>query len=167
MSWLSRLVWSSIGAKALMAITGVVLVAFLVGHMVGNLQIFGPPDAINSYAVLLHSKPALLVVVRLSLLTCLALWAELSQLQMLMRLYRQATRDPLTNLFNRRALMGRLEEEIERSNRYGRELSVLLFDLDKFKRVNDTLGHLAGDAVLRHFSGVVEKALRRSDLVGR
>lgn len=103
----------------------------------------------------------------LGLLLSLALWAQMSQLQMLLRLYRQATRDPLTGLLNRRALMGRLAEEMERSERYKRELTVLLFDLDKFKRVNDTLGHLAGDAVLRHFSGVVEKALRRSDLVGR
>ena len=103
----------------------------------------------------------------LGLLLTLALWSQMSQLQMLLRLYRQATRDPLTGLLNRRALMGRLAEEMERSERYKRELTVLLFDLDKFKRVNDTLGHLAGDAVLRHFAGVVEKALRRSDLVGR
>ncbi|RLA38207.1 MAG: GGDEF domain-containing protein [Gammaproteobacteria bacterium] len=103
----------------------------------------------------------------LGLLLSLALWAQMSQLQMLLRLYRQATRDPLTGLFNRRALMGRLDEEMERSERYKRKLTVLLFDLDKFKRVNDTLGHLAGDAVLRHFAKVVEAALRRSDLVGR
>jgi diguanylate cyclase (GGDEF)-like protein len=103
----------------------------------------------------------------LGLLLSLALWAQMSQLQMLLRLYRQATRDPLTALLNRRALMGRLSEEMERSERYKRELTVLLFDLDKFKRVNDTLGHLAGDAVLRHFAKVIEKALRKSDLVGR
>ena len=103
----------------------------------------------------------------LGLLMLLASWAEMSQLQMLLRLYRQATRDPLTGLFNRRALMGRLAEEMERSERYKRKLTVLLFDLDRFKRVNDTLGHLAGDAVLRHFATVVEAALRRTDLVGR
>ena len=103
----------------------------------------------------------------LGLLLSLALWAQMSQLQMLLRLYRQATRDPLTGLLNRRALMGRLAEEMERSERYKRELTVLLFDLDKFKRVNDTLGHLAGDAVLRHFAKVVEAALRKSDLIGR
>jgi diguanylate cyclase (GGDEF)-like protein len=63
--------------------------------------------------------------------------------------------------------MERLAVEMERSTRYQRQLTVLLFDLDKFKRVNDTLGHLAGDAVLRHFARVVEAALRTSDLVGR
>lgn len=103
----------------------------------------------------------------LGLLLSLALWAEMSQLQMLLRLYRQATRDPLTGLFNRRMLMERLTVEMERAERYRRPLTVMLFDLDKFKRVNDTLGHLAGDAVLRHFSRVVEAALRRTDLVGR
>ncbi len=103
----------------------------------------------------------------LGLLLSLALWAQMSQLLMLLRLYRQATRDPLTGLVNRRALMDRLAEEMQRSERYKRTLTVLLFDLDKFKRVNDTLGHLAGDAVLRHFARVVEKALRRSDVVGR
>jgi diguanylate cyclase (GGDEF)-like protein len=103
----------------------------------------------------------------LGLLLTLTLWAVMSQLQMLLRLYRQATRDPLTGLFNRRLLMERLAVEMERSTRYQRQLTVLLFDLDKFKRVNDTLGHLAGDAVLRHFARVVEAALRTSDLVGR
>jgi len=103
----------------------------------------------------------------LGLLLTLTLWAVMSQLQMLLRLYRQATRDPLTGLFNRRLLMERLAVEMERAARYQRQLTVLLFDLDKFKRVNDTLGHLAGDAVLRHFARVVEAALRTSDMVGR
>lgn len=64
---------SSIGAKVIMAITGVVLWAFLIGHLVGNLQIFQAPDAINSYAVFLHTlgHGAALWVVRAALLVCL------------------------------------------------------------------------------------------------
>lgn len=66
---------SSVGAKVLMALTGLVLWGFLVGHLVGNLQIFQAPDAINSYAVFLHSlgHGAALWVVRAALLGCFVL----------------------------------------------------------------------------------------------
>lgn len=60
---------SSVGRKYLMALTGAALVLFVIGHLVGNLQIFGDPDLINSYGAFLHSKPALLWVVRLSMLS--------------------------------------------------------------------------------------------------
>ena len=64
MNWLIRLVLSSVGAKVLMALTGLVLVGFLVGHMVGNLQVFGGQEPLNAYAAFLHSKPALVWTVR-------------------------------------------------------------------------------------------------------
>lgn len=101
------------------------------------------------------------------LLTCLALWASMSELQMLLRLYRQATRDPLTGLLNRGALMERTRLELTRSQRNGNRLCVLLFDLDKFKRINDNHGHLTGDAVLTTFAQILESTSRHSDLVGR
>lgn len=103
----------------------------------------------------------------LVLLTCLALWASMSELQMLLRLYRQATRDPLTGLLNRGALMERTRLELTRSQLNGNKLCVLLFDLDKFKRINDNHGHLTGDAVLTTFAQILEGASRKSDLVGR
>lgn len=103
----------------------------------------------------------------ISLLLALALWAEMSQLQMLLRLYRQATRDPLTGLFNRRLLIERLDNEISRSQRHGNPLSLLLLDLDKFKRVNDTYGHIAGDMVLKTFSAIAEESIRNIDFIGR
>lgn len=62
---------STIGTKFLVALTGVVLVAFVVGHMLGNLQVYLGPEAINSYAVLLKSKPGLLWAARLGLLAAL------------------------------------------------------------------------------------------------
>ncbi len=103
----------------------------------------------------------------MGLLAGIALWAQVAQLHMLLSLYRQATRDTLTGLFNRRALMHRLDMEVERAQRYNRNLTVLMLDLDRFKRINDTYGHLTGDAVLKVFSEVLEKTLRSSDLVGR
>ncbi|MBI5507664.1 MAG: succinate dehydrogenase cytochrome b subunit [Deltaproteobacteria bacterium] len=68
MRWLVNLALSSIGAKVVMALTGLVLVAFLVGHMVGNLQVLGGQEPLNAYAAFLHSKPALLWVVRSGLI---------------------------------------------------------------------------------------------------
>ncbi|MDP7062068.1 MAG: succinate dehydrogenase cytochrome b subunit [Planctomycetota bacterium] len=62
---------SSIGAKALMAITGIILVLFVIGHMIGNLQVFLGPDALNQYAHTLQSLGPILWVIRLALLTTL------------------------------------------------------------------------------------------------
>lgn len=67
MGWLVKFAKSSIGAKVVMALTGIVLVGFIFGHLAGNLQVFIGQDALNTYAALLHSKPALLWVVRAGL----------------------------------------------------------------------------------------------------
>jgi diguanylate cyclase (GGDEF)-like protein len=81
--------------------------------------------------------------------------------------YKMALLDPLTGLFNRRYIEQRLEDEITRSQRHGRALSAILFDLDEFKQVNDTYGHPAGDALLRAFSERLSKATRGSDASAR
>src|SRR6476469_4448937 len=62
----------------------------------------------------------------------------------------QATVDPLTGIANRQAVLSRVEEELARASRYRRPLSLILVDLDHFKRCNDSYGHTAGDAILRH-----------------
>ncbi|OUD14647.1 hypothetical protein TPSD3_07160 [Thioflexithrix psekupsensis] len=97
------------------------------------------------------------------LLGSIALWTELSQLHILLRLYRQATRDPLTGLFNRRVLIEQLQNFMNNKHR----MAVLLFDLDRFKRINDSYGHLAGDEVLRAFTKILETQLREQDVIGR
>jgi diguanylate cyclase (GGDEF)-like protein len=81
--------------------------------------------------------------------------------------YKMALLDPLTGLFNRRYIEQRLESEIARSKRHGRALAVILFDLDEFKRVNDTYGHAAGDALLKAFAERLSKATRGSDAAAR
>lgn len=81
--------------------------------------------------------------------------------------YKMALLDPLTGLFNRRYIEQRLEDEIARSQRHGRPLSVIMFDLDEFKLVNDTYGHGAGDALLKAFADRLSKATRGSDASGR
>jgi diguanylate cyclase (GGDEF)-like protein len=82
-------------------------------------------------------------------------------------LERYAHTDALTGLKNRRLFMQRLEEESERVRRHGGELSVLLFDLDFFKTVNDTHGHDAGDKVLIAIAATTDKVKRASDVSAR
>jgi diguanylate cyclase (GGDEF)-like protein len=79
----------------------------------------------------------------------------------------QARRDPLTELLNHPALTGELEQELERARRYGHGLTLVFFDIDRFKQINDTLGHPQGDRVLRVVAALVRDTLRRTDLAGR
>jgi len=75
--------------------------------------------------------------------------------------------DPLTGLFNRRYAEKRLKEEISRSQRKGYPLTLVLFDLNDFKQINDHHGHSAGDEVLKAFSEALNKAVREADLAAR
>jgi diguanylate cyclase (GGDEF)-like protein len=79
----------------------------------------------------------------------------------------QARRDPLTGLLNHQAFSQELEIEIARAQRYGHGLTLVFLDLDAFKLVNDTLGHLEGDLVLRSVARGLESSLRGSDSAGR
>jgi diguanylate cyclase (GGDEF)-like protein len=79
----------------------------------------------------------------------------------------QARTDPLTGVANVRTRDERLEYEIARHRRVGRELAILVLDLDRFKEVNDTLGHLAGDRLLRDVAAVLVNTVREGDTVSR
>jgi diguanylate cyclase (GGDEF)-like protein len=82
-------------------------------------------------------------------------------------LRRLAGTDYLTGLPNRREATARLEREIQRSQRYGSPLSVVLTDLDDFKSVNDRFGHEVGDRVLQHAAELLLRTLRSTDMCGR
>jgi diguanylate cyclase (GGDEF)-like protein/putative nucleotidyltransferase with HDIG domain len=79
----------------------------------------------------------------------------------------QAIRDPLTGLYNRRYFFEALEKEVQRSERYGSDASLALFDVDDFKRINDTCGHAVGDEVLREIGRIVEGLIRPTDSFAR
>ncbi len=82
-------------------------------------------------------------------------------------LQRQATVDHLTGLYNRQYFNHRLAEEKARSDRYNTTLSMVIFDIDKFKQVNDTYGHLIGDDVLKQISRLVYSNIRPPDTLAR
>jgi diguanylate cyclase (GGDEF)-like protein len=82
-------------------------------------------------------------------------------------LLENATRDPLTGLPNRREFDRLLTRELERSSRYGEIFSFAMLDVDRFKQLNDTHGHAAGDTLLRNAADTIEEACRVSDVAGR
>jgi two-component system cell cycle response regulator len=82
-------------------------------------------------------------------------------------IYRLTTVDGLTQVYNKRYFVEMLEREISRCHRYGRHLTLILFDLDHFKQINDTYGHLAGDFVLKQVAQVIKAKIRREDLLAR
>lgn len=85
----------------------------------------------------------------------------------LQRINEMAIRDELTGVYNRRYLMERIAEETHRCMRSGSTFCICMVDIDLFKKINDTYGHLSGDDVLRNVASTASKALRQADFFGR
>jgi diguanylate cyclase (GGDEF)-like protein/PAS domain S-box-containing protein len=98
----------------------------------------------------------------------LATGSDISERKRLQQeLERQARLDCLTSLFNRRYFIELAQKELSRLSRYGGELSLIMFDIDYFKRINDTYGHSIGDIVLQEIARICRETLRKIDIVGR
>ena len=82
-------------------------------------------------------------------------------------LHQQATHDALTDLWNRSAILDILQREMDRAHSEGAPLAVVLADIDYFKKINDTLGHLAGDLILRDAAHRMAQNIRPYDFIGR
>ena len=82
-------------------------------------------------------------------------------------IYRLMTVDGLTQVHNKRFFDEMLDRELSRARRYGSTFGLILFDIDHFKQINDTFGHLAGDAILRQLGTLVRGQVRRDDVVAR
>ncbi|PIE05256.1 MAG: diguanylate cyclase, partial [Sorangium cellulosum] len=83
------------------------------------------------------------------------------------RLEELATRDGLTGLFNKRAMLEIAHDKLASAKRFSRNLSVMIVDIDHFKKVNDTYGHDHGDIVLKQLGVILRKAMRATDAVAR
>lgn len=83
------------------------------------------------------------------------------------KLHELSVKDELTGMYNRRYFQSKFEEEIIRSERYQHDLSLIMIDLDHFKQVNDTYGHVAGDYVLKEIGRAIESSIRRTDISAR
>jgi diguanylate cyclase (GGDEF)-like protein len=90
-----------------------------------------------------------------------------SHLQRLAELRNMAVRDGLTRCYNHKYFKNRLDQEVGRSRRYKDELSLAMLDIDYFKKINDSYGHPAGDAVLSHLANLVVASVRSTDVVAR
>ena len=87
--------------------------------------------------------------------------------EVLQKLETSSITDPLTGVFNRRHLMARLDEEMRRAFDNGAPLSLCIMDIDHFKNVNDTYGHLCGDQVLEKMASTISRCLGENDIFGR
>jgi two-component system, cell cycle response regulator len=94
-------------------------------------------------------------------------WMDEHQKQLLEELYESSVRDPLTGAFNRRHFAERLEAEIAYAKRHAAALSLLLLDIDYFKKINDQYGHLEGDRVLVDLTRACHQSLRTEDVLSR
>lgn len=111
----------------------------------------------------LYGRPELELAGTLSFAAAIAL----KNSELVEQLHSAATTDGLTGLYNRRALEERLAAEISRSLRHQLHTSVVLIDLDRFKIINDTMGHAAGDRLLVHVAEILRLQCRALDVVGR
>lgn len=91
----------------------------------------------------------------------------LKNLQLRNKIQEQAIKDGLMGVFNHRYMKIKLEEEMARSKRYGKPLTLIIADVDYFKKFNDTHGHLLGDKVLREIADILQDSVRETDIVAR
>lgn len=135
-------------------LAGAVLLTMLLGHWLLAGQALWSQATLNQVWVL-------------GMFTMASCWVQCGQLNMLLRLYRESTTDELTGMMNRRLLMKQLEQARVRLQTKKKPFAVMLLDLDRFKRINDSHGHLAGDVVLKEVATTLGEQLVPEMVLGR
>lgn len=136
---------------------------FIIGYFIYAIQIWKSEFTLTNLIVsciLLGGSIFVLIVCFLTLTT-------IKDIQRIYILEQESINDPLMGIFNRRYLERRLNEEINRSKRYDLPLSILMLDVDHFKKVNDTYGHQIGDIVLKKLAQIIIDLARETDFVAR
>jgi diguanylate cyclase (GGDEF)-like protein len=139
-------------------------------HNLGTICVIDtqPRNLIDRHEQLLEELAAMVVEqIELRHASLEALQELEAQLQLSDELRQLASRDWLTGALNRRAFTEQAEREWQRAKRYGHPLSLITVDVDRFKHLNDTFGHAAGDAALKGLSLVIQSVLRARDVFGR
>ncbi len=144
---------------------------YALGDIRGGISVIRPADGLvaqmrtNRNQIIIDSATTIGILLAILYFLTWKLTVRLDEAQA--RLREIAVTDDLTGLKNRRYIMGQLEKEYQRAVRTGFPLSVIVIDIDHFKKVNDTYGHAFGDLVLQMASREMEGALRAYDLLGR
>jgi len=129
------------------------------------LVLLDPSPGVSSFDAIWFGPAALESVIFIQVIAFLMV--SLTKERVEARLRSAALADPLTGLGNRRAFVERSTAAIGHATRHGRPLAVVVFDLDRFKEINDRHGHPVGDAVIQAFAGAATRRLRASDFVSR
>jgi diguanylate cyclase (GGDEF)-like protein len=133
------------------------------GQMLGSLQLRRLTKIAETSESGISADPRVLLAV----MVAEDLSFALANMSLRESLHEQSIRDPLTGLFNRRFVDEFLVRELARATRKTRQLSVVVLDIDHFKRINDTFGHSAGDMVLRRVGHILQAHVRESDIACR
>jgi diguanylate cyclase (GGDEF)-like protein len=130
-----------------------------------NLLLLGPPKSGGALGV---GRGALAVMIWFLVAAVILAWGLARTLtRRHERIAAEARTDPLTGLWNRRQMAETLTREVSRALRFGHEISLIILDVDDFKRINDRLGHLQGDIVLETVGDIVKDATREIDVAAR
>lgn len=141
--------------------TKIILTLAVVGSVLTVLgYLLSPVSLVDNNVVLINRALALFVIWSTAIISFV-------HLNMLARLEPLAAKDQLTELFNRHYFTSELVKQINTWRRYQRPLTLLILDIDFFKKVNDTYGHMAGDYVLQVIAGICQNAVRDLDTVAR
>jgi len=122
---------------------------------------------VYGYAALFRASPFTLDEQVIFNRFCSHISLTLEKIRLFSEIKALSMHDGLTGVYNHAYIIKTLEEEIVRSTRYGSQLTIALFDIDDFKKVNDTYGHLAGDYTLKRVAEILKNGLRIIDVVGR
>jgi diguanylate cyclase (GGDEF)-like protein len=144
---------------------------YAIGDVIGAISISLPVEKvlaenrISKILIILGAAATIVLVLAGAYFFTWRLVVKLDEVQS--HLVVQATTDELTGLMNRRNILKRLEEELQRAIRLGETLCIMIIDLDHFKRINDTYGHLFGDVVLQSVAACIRDTIRAYDIIGR